>query len=227
MELPQTLHGQLYLLAYDKKRRQFQFDCNSGWNKQWRFEFALRSAMLTDLHLTGYIEDRNGEACRLKTRHDDPVLNDMLNRAAGQGWSQLVSSGNRTCQDVHHQLAAVGWIHGQRRRMVGIVPARFEVYDDDLVGGLAHRVTDTLRDILENRAVEPRSLAVGLIAVQAQLAVVSAFTGHANHRDRLREMTLAAIEPILGLYQAIHIRYSSRMGGGGGGCGGGGCGGGI
>ena len=153
----------------------------------------------------------------------DPLCNDMLNRAAGQGWSALVTRGSRTCREVHQQLEAAGWIRGQRRRMMGIVPARFEVYDD-LVGALAHRVTDTLRNILEDRAVEPRPLAVGLIAVQAQLAVMSGSTGNAHDRDRLREMTLAAIEPILALYQAIHIRYSSGVGGGagcGGGCGGG------
>ena len=207
MELPRTLHGQLYLLAYDKYRRQFQFDCNGGWNKQWRFEFALRSAMLTDLYLSGYIEDQNGEASRLKARHDDLLLGEMLNRAAGRGWSQLVYRGGRTCQEVHHQLEAAGWVHGQHRRMMGIVPARLEVYDNDMVGGLAHRVTDTLRNILDDRAADPRLLALGLIAVQAQLAVVSSFIDDRHDRDRLREMTLAAIEPILGLYQAIHIRW--------------------
>jgi hypothetical protein len=55
-----------------------------------------------------------------------------------------------------------------------------------------------------------------LIAVQSQLAVMSGFTGHAYDRDRLREMTLVAVEPILALHQAIHIRYSSGVGGGAG-----------
>ena len=112
MELPHTLHGQLYLLAYDKNRREFQFDSRGSWNTQWRFEFALRSAMLTDLYLTAYIEDRNGEASRLKARHDDLLLDEMLNRASGRGWSQLVYRGGRTCHEVHHQLEAAGWVHG-------------------------------------------------------------------------------------------------------------------
>src|SRR3954453_11758118 len=142
MELPQTLHGQLYLLAYDRNRREFEFDCNGSWNSQWRFEFALRSAMLTDLYLTGYIEDNGGEVRRRKTGHDDALCNDMLNRAAGQGWSALISRGSRTCRDIHQQLEATGWIRGQRRRLMGIIPAKFEVYDDDMVGALAYRVTD-------------------------------------------------------------------------------------
>jgi hypothetical protein len=41
VELPQTLHGQLFLLAYDR--------C--------RFGLALRTAMLTDLYLTGHLAD--------------------------------------------------------------------------------------------------------------------------------------------------------------------------
>jgi hypothetical protein len=226
MELPQTLHGQLYLLAYDRNRRKFQLDCNGLWNSQWRFEFALRSAMLTDLDLAGYIKDDGREVCRVKTSHDDPLCNAMLNRAGGQGWSALICRGSPTCQDVHHQLEAAGWIRGQRRRLMGIVPARCEVYDDGVVGALAHRVTDTLRNVLDDRTVEPRPLAVGLIAVQAQVAAVSDFTGHAHDRERLREMPLAAIEPIFGLQQVIHNRYSSSGVSGEGGCGGG-CGGGA
>jgi hypothetical protein len=223
VELPQTLHGQLYLLSYDRNSRQFQFDYSGSWKKpEWRFEFALRSAMLTDLYLTGYIENQNGEACLLKSRHDDPLLHAMLNRAAGRGWSQLVLRGGRTCQEVHDQLEASGWIHGQPRRKLSLRRARLEIYDDDMVGGLAHRVTDTLRNILHDRPADPPSLAVGLIAVQAQLPVVAGFTDDGHDRDRLREMTLAAIEPILGLYQAIHIRFDDiRAGMGGGGCGGG------
>ena len=80
-------------------------------------------------------------------------------------------------------------------------------------------MTDTLRNILEDRPADPRTLAVGLIAVQAQLPVVSSFIDDRYDRDRLREMNLAAIEPILGLYQAIHIRYDDVRAGMG--CGGG------
>ena len=56
MDLPQTLHSQLYLLAYDRKRHQFDIYNHS------LFGFALRAAMLTDLYLTGYLEDKGGQA---------------------------------------------------------------------------------------------------------------------------------------------------------------------
>jgi Golgi phosphoprotein 3 (GPP34) len=179
-------------------------------------------ASLRDLDrsvLTGYIEDKGGEASPLKAHHPDPLLDDALTRAAGRGWSQLVFRGGRTRRAVLDQLVAAGWIHGQHRRMLGLVPARVDVYDEYMVEGLAHRVTDALRNILADQPAEPRSLAVGLIAVQAQLPAVSSFTDDRHDRDRLHEMTLATIEPILGLYNAIHthcadVRSGSAWDGG-------------
>ena len=224
MELPRTLHGQLYLLAYDHKKRRFHFDDRNSWKNEWRFEFALRSAMLTDLYLGGYIEDRNGEAAVLISRHDDPLLQTALGAAAGRGWSQLVRRGGATCRDVCEQLEAAGWIRQERRPLLG--RARRGVYDENMVDALGHRVTEALTNILGDRHAHPPALAVGLIAVQAQLPVVSRFIDDAHDRDRLREMTFATIEPILALYNAIHRRHEENSWGRSGGCGGGGCGGG-
>lgn len=97
-----------------------------------------------------------------------------------------------------------------------------------MVGALAERVTQALSNILDDRPADPRPLALGLIAVLSQMPVVSDFNDSELHRNALREMTFAAIEPILGLHHAIY-RQSADMGsgwGGSGGCGGAGCGGG-
>ena len=217
MELPRTLHGQLYLLAYDRKSRRFDYESGGGYHPVRRFEFALRSAMLTDLYLSGYIEDRHGEACRVLSRHDDPLLHAALNRAGGRAWPQLIARGGPVCRQVHDQLASDGWVRGQHRRMMGRLPGRCEVYDRDLVGGLTQRVTDTLRDVIADRPVDPRLLAVGLIATQAQLRVVSAFLDCTYDRNRLHEMTSAAIEPICALRREMLDYLTSRVGGYGGG----------
>ncbi len=225
MELPRTLHGQLYLLAYDRKSRRFLLGCDGSWKNEWRFEFALRSAMLTDLYLGGYIEDSNGEAAVLISRHDDPLLQTALGAAAGRGWSRLVQRGGATRRDVCEQLEAAGWIRQEHRSLLG--RARRGVYDENMVYALGQRVTDALTNILADRRADPPALAVGLIAVQAQLPVVSRFIDDPCDRERLREMTFAAIEPILGLYNAIHRRHQENgWRGGGAGCSGG-CGGGV
>ena len=224
MELPRTLHGQLFLLAYDRNRRRFEFGSDGSWKNQWRFEFALRAAMLTDLYLAGYIENRNGEASLLKAHHDDPLLQKALDHCAGRGWSQLVYRGGRTHQDVFDQLETAGWIDGRERRTFGILPrARHAVYDEDMVDALVGRVREALRNILDDRPADPRSLAIGLIAVQAQTPAVTDFIDDPRQRTALREMTFAAIEPILGLYNAIHNQAADKGAGwsGGGGCGGG------
>lgn len=227
MELPQTLHAQLYLLAYDRKSRRFRFDQDNSWSIRWLFGFALRAAMLTDLYLTGYVGDTDGKAHRLKTAgHPDPVLDDALNGVGGQEWAKLIAFRGRDARGVvHDQLEAIGWILGRQRRTFGILPAaRHWLYDEDMVSGLADRVTAALQNILDDRPADPRSLALGLIAVQAQMPVVHSFIKNSWQREALREMTLAAIEPILGLHQATHNQFSEFRGGGG--CGGG-CGGGI
>ena len=62
-------------------------------------------------------------------------------------------------------------------------------------------------------------LAVGLLAVLAQMPMLFSFIDESQHREKLREMTLAAIEPILGLHQVIQNYYTDMrargMGGGG------------
>jgi hypothetical protein len=68
--LPQTLHGQLFLLAYDRRRQTFDGD------KRWCFGLALRAAMLSDLYLTGHLEGaEDDEGTRYPvgiTSPDDP-----------------------------------------------------------------------------------------------------------------------------------------------------------
>lgn len=229
MELPRTLHGQLYLLAYDSKQRRFEFDFDETWKTGWRFGFALQSAMLTDLYLSGFIEDLDGRAHRVNSAgHLDPVLDAALTKAPGRRWSEVITNDGRGARViVRDQLEAAGWINGRERRTFGILPrSRQAVYDVDLIGLLAIRVREALENILDDLPADPRSLAVGLIAVQTQMPAVLGFIRNARHRDALREMTFATIAPILGLYEAIQNRFANMgRSGGGGGCGGG-CGGG-
>ena len=204
MELPQTLHAQLYLLAYDPKRRQFQFDrCEL-------FDLALRAAMLTDLYLTGHLQDKGGKAWPTTAAPPaDLVLRAALTGTTGRDWAQLISYQPRHArQVVREQLEFTGWLLRQERRILGIIPtARYVLYDEDMVRGLADRVTEALRNAIDDRPADPRPLAVGLLAVQAQMPVVLSLLEDSRHREQLREMALAAIEPILGLHHVILDYY--------------------
>ena len=216
MDRPQTLHGQLYLVAYDPQLHRFRFERDNRCDNGWLFGFALRAAMLTDLYLTGHVEDKQGNAHPTSAaRPDDPVLHEALKGVAGRDWVQLIAHNEHYArQVVRDQLEATGWLRVQHRRMLGIIPtARVGLYDEDMVSGLADRVIEALRNAIDDRPADPRPLAVGLLAVQAQLPVISSFEN--SHRQELREMTFAAIEPILGLHQAIQNRLMDMRRSGG------------
>jgi len=203
VELPQTLHGQLYLLSYNRKRHRFDGD------NRPLFGFALRAAMLTDLYLTGYLEDKGGKPQQSRVEcPGDPVLRAAFERigAAGRkGWTYSIAENpTGASHDVRDQLQATGWLQTHRHWMLGIIPtARCELYDEDMVSSLADRVTEALRNAIDGLNADPRPLAVGLLGVLGQLPTVFSFEEGARHRQALRQMTFAAIEPIVGMHQAI------------------------
>lgn len=219
MDLPQTLHGQLYLLAYDRKRQR----CDRV--NRSLLGFTLRAAMLTDLYLTGHLEDRAGRAHPSSAaRPADPLLRTTFNQTCigEHPWTRLIESHQQAApQTVHDQLEAAGWLRPQRRRMLGIARTS-AIYDEDMVSDLAARVSEALRNAIDDRPAEPRPLAAGLLGVLGQLPAVLSFSESAQYRLELHALTSAAIEPIEGLRQVIVSYYQDQ----GGGCGGAGCGGG-
>ena len=133
MDLPPTLHGQLYLLAYDRNRHRFDFD------NLWLLGFALRAAMLTDLFLTGYLQDTEGKACQAShARPGDPVLRavfDTIGVSGPKTWAWLIAANEEHAPRlVRDQLKGHGWLCPQRRRTLGIIPAgRLGLYDEGMV----------------------------------------------------------------------------------------------
>ena len=187
MDLPQTLHGQLYLLAYDRNRHRFDFD------NLWLLGFALRAAMLTDLFLTGYLQDAEGKACQAsRTRLRDPVLRAVFDTIGVNGpktWAWLIAANQAHAPRlVRDQLKGLGWLCAQRRRTLGIIPAgRLGLYDEDRVGGLADRVAQALRNAIAGRPADPRPLALGLLGVLGEMPTVFSIEERAQHRREVRD----------------------------------------
>ena len=215
MDLPQTLHGQLYLLAYDRKRHRFDF------NNLWLLGFALRAAMLTDLFLTGHLQDTEGKACPARgARPGDPVLRavfDTIGVNAPKSWAWLIAANEEHAPPlVRDQLKGNGWLCAQRRRTLGIIPTgRLGLYDEDMVGGLADRVAQALRNAIAGRPADPRPLALGLLGVLGEMPTVLHIDEHAQHRREVRELTFAAIAPLMGLDEAVESIYDVMRGRGG------------
>jgi hypothetical protein len=201
VDLPQTLHGQLYLLAYDRNRHRF------GIYNHSLFSFALRAAMLTDLYLTGNLEDKGGKPYPSSSAGPgDPVLRAAFELVAASklGWADLIAESPRgASRDVRDQLQATGWLRVQRRPILGVIPARLALYDEDMVSGLSDRVSGALHNAINGLEADPRPLAVGMLGILGQMPTVLSFKESSRYRQELRQMTFAAIEPILGLHQAI------------------------
>ncbi|WP_167759322.1 GPP34 family phosphoprotein [Mycobacterium sp. PS03-16] len=205
VELPEALHAQLYLLAYDRHRRRF---CTE---RETLFGFALRAAMLTDLYLSGFLEDRQGRPCPTDSaRHKDPLLQGMVVGIGQRSWGQLIASDERaTRQHVRQQLEADGWLVVRHHRFAGMIPAqRLGVLDEQMVGGLADRVTAALHNAMLGRPAGPRPLAVGLIGVLGQMSTVLSLDECSLYQGRLRELICATIEPIFGLKQAVEAHHA-------------------
>lgn len=222
MDLPQTLHSRLYLLAYDRRRHRFDVD------NLRLLGFALRAAMLTDLYLTGHLEDKEGRPVGIEcvARPDDPVLRavfDEISVNPRKDWAQLIATNDRDApRAVRDQLKATGWLRAHQRQVLGIVPVtRLRLYDEDTVSAWADRVTEALRRAIDGLPADPQPLATGLLAVLAQMPTVLSFKESAQHQQELRDMIIAAIAPILGLHKAIQryheeVRANMAMRGGGG-----------
>jgi Golgi phosphoprotein 3 (GPP34) len=136
---------------------------------------------------------------------EDPVLRAVFERIVTgvEDWEQLIVENTRGASNiVRDQLHASGWIWVKRRRILGVIPTtRLGLNDEDLVSCLADRVTEALRNAIVGLKADPRSLAVGMLL--GQLPTVFSLEESSRHRQELREMAFAAVEPILGLHQAI------------------------
>jgi hypothetical protein len=202
------LHGQLVLLAYDRRRRTFDGD------KRWCFGLALRAAMLSDLYLTGHLEDRENEegtCCPVGvTRPDDPVLRAVFDEIGDEpvkSWAQVVArnSQSEAAEVVRRHLETSGWLSVQPRRRLGVVPAaRLELRDDELVSGLADRVAAALRRGIAGEPADERSLTLGLIGALGGLPTVVSKKMVSRHSAMLDHLTYYGIPPVNGMREAIY-----------------------
>lgn len=201
--VPSTLHGQLFLLAFDPKLGRFD-----GHDSRL-FGLALRAAMLADLCLQGYLVERQGWAVPGRAASpDDAILRAAFaqvgvhNRAT---WAELVArDSHETISMVREQLITAGWLRTGRPAVRAVPGASLEPYDPSRVGALAHQVAGALRDAIAGRPAEPWLLACGLLAVLARLPGVADVAGSAD-RQRIQELARHGIAPVSGLAEAIRL----------------------
>jgi hypothetical protein len=200
--VPSTLHGQLFLLAFDPKSRRFD-----GYDATL-FGFALRAATLTELHLRGYLTERAGRAVPARVASpDNPILHAAFaqvgvhNRAT---WAQLVTGdAHETISAVREQLVTEGWLRIRRHTGFVAPDGGLEPHDESRVAALVDEVSGALRKAIAGAAADPWSLGCGLLAVLAHLPAMTDFSAGAQRWDRLAGSAGGVLAPVSGLIEAI------------------------
>jgi hypothetical protein len=206
-----SLHSQLYLVSYDTSKQRF-----TGVNQL--FEFAMRAAMLTDLHLSGHLVDVDGYVQRASSSlPEDPVLRWALDRIGRKRprWEQVILHSSGAVRVVRDQLGTDGHLGRRPHRLLGVIPSdRLTPTDDGAIGALAEWAREALLRAIAGLSCEPRFLATGLLAVHAQLNTVLTRSECLTLQAELRELTAATIAPISALPRAIATYHENMPGGG-------------
>lgn len=214
-DLPDSLHGQLFLLAFDRPRARFD-----GADR-WCFGLALRAAMLSELYLTGRLVDVDGEPHRgAWSAAADPLLQsvfDDVGHGKGLSWAQAVAYGSQrdAAPAVQRQLEFADWLSVHRRRLLGITTAsKLRLHDDDShVAELHGRVTEALMAAIDERETDERMLTIGVLGVAAGLPTVADIEEEKfrHYHFELEELVGQSIPPVRAMQKVIAI-VGARIG---------------
>ena len=210
--VPATLHGQLFLLAFDPRAGGFRgFDPDL-------FGLALRAAMLTDLYLSGFLVERAGKPVPARVASpDDPILRAEFAQVGVHnqaGWAQLIA-GNQleAITAVREQLVNQGWLRTRWQPGLAVCRAGLEPFDQCRVRALADAARDALRNAAGGRPAQPWLVACGLLGVLAELAVMDEISGDVRGHGVLDGLATGALVPVAGLIEVIRERRRSSSGG--------------
>ncbi|MGU3497500.1 GOLPH3/VPS74 family protein [Mycobacterium sp. C31M] len=209
--LPTTLHGQLALLTYDQRHHRFDGE------RHYRYGLALRAAMLTDLFISGHLQDRDDRPHPVEVgRVEDAVLQAALDDVRRHGYADWPSavvhhSHEWAPEIVHDQLSEIGWLQVELYRKLRLLPDfRVRPADLEAVAALSERTRDALRCAIDNRATDTRLLVVGLLGTLGQLPTVFPHREAKRGHTALYELTYFAPPPIAALLTIIGRARSDR-----------------
>jgi hypothetical protein len=211
VELPRTLHGRLYLVAYDRQRRRLRGGAHLG--------RALRAAALAELHHDGHLFDEKGKVhTAIARRPSDPILLAILEQIEAskpRAWSHWIDKElNKTQRAIRDQLGAQGWLRIEPRKILGIFPADdISLRNEHLVAKLTVEVTSALRAAIGGRRVDPRTLTIGLLASVGAMPTVMSMSDRWRHRKVLADLTKKASPPVEALRKAIQAHEAAVAGG--------------
>jgi hypothetical protein len=210
VELPRTLHGRLYLLAYDRERRRLR---GGG-----HLALALRTAALAEMHLDGHLVEEKGKVHKaIARRPTDPVLLTLLEQIEAskpRSWSVwIVREAGKTQRAVRDQLEDQGWLRIERRKILGLIPADdIGLRNEYHVAKLTSGVTGGLRAAIGGQRVDPRTLTIGLVASVGSMPTVLNSSDRWRHRKELAALYKKASPPVEALHKVIQSHQANAGG---------------
>ncbi|MFE1838317.1 GOLPH3/VPS74 family protein [Streptomyces sviceus] len=212
--MTEALHHRMYLLAYDEAAK--------GPYDRSRTGLLVRAAVLTELALRGRVAERgDGDVTVTGTGSTgDPVLDDVLREARGQGWKQLVRRRRRrTLTAVEDRLAALGLVTVQSSR-TGRGGRRVTVPDPAALRSVHDRVSAVLHGDAPVHEIPAADTALAALAAAGKIRSVLSRREARVLRERVDACTsrLGALAP--GLEKAVRglnttmIAAQGGMGGG-------------
>lgn len=214
MNVPDSLPGRLYLLAYDTDRQRMSRCRDLG--------YVLSAAALADLYLNGHLTEESGRP-RVFVRKPGPgpVLDDVLRQIDGsrpRPWFHWVRKGSHgIVRTVRDRLAEDGWIRVEPHRHLGIFPGhRVTVRDPRVVKHLARQATAALRDGRPAAKADPLEAATVALAAHGRLRTVVDPKQRRRYKERVNELAAVSGPAAPALRKAIRQRRSAAAGAGAG-----------
>ncbi|MEU8269221.1 GPP34 family phosphoprotein [Sphaerisporangium sp. NPDC049002] len=169
MNIPESLHERVYLLAYDTERGRTAERRHLG--------YLLRAGVLAELLIQGHLADATGGPVARTPAVADPLLDGVLQQIAGsrrRTWQHWVSKGSgATAREVRDRLESGGWIRVEHGRFLGVFPtARVSVRDTRVVRQLVGMASTALRAGQPASRLDPRDAALAALAAAVRLRTV-------------------------------------------------------
>ena len=207
MDLPDTLPGRIYLLAYPPDKDRVAHRSQLG--------LLLRAAALTDLLQRGLLSDQHGRARSDGLAPDGlaPVLAAVLDRIAAsrpRSWEHWVTADERgTARAVRDLLCEQGRLDLTEYRVLGLFPGRRAVPRDPAVRQQLATGVEAALAAGTAAEVEPWQAAVVSLAAAAELRPVLSRRRQHEQRARIAELTAITGPVPPALRRAIRSRRAA------------------
>jgi hypothetical protein len=211
VDLPESLHERLYLLAYDTERRRM--------TRLWHLGYLVRAGILAELLLQGHLADATGGPVVRTPAVADPLLDGALQQIAAsrrRTWQHWVSKGSgSSVRQVRERLELGGWIRVERVRVLGIFPmAKVTVRDTRVVKRLVTTVATALRGGQRASRLDPRDAGLAALAATVRLRTVLPRAQWRASRKRSDELADVVAPVPRALRKAIQAAEAAATGGG-------------